>query len=53
VFAKITVRPLAGPDRSAYLLVLGPGAVLPPRPEEAVEGDAAKKAGRTKGRRGG
>lgn len=53
VFAKITVRPLAGPDRSAYLLVLGPGAVLPPRPEEAVEGDAAKKSGRGKGRRGG
>jgi rod shape-determining protein MreC len=53
VFATITVRPLAGADRSTYLLVLGPGAVLPPRPEEAVETDAGKKAGRGKGRRGG
>lgn len=53
VFAKITVRPLAGSDRSAYLLVLGAGAVLPPRPEEVVEGDVPKKPGRGKGRRGG
>jgi rod shape-determining protein MreC len=52
VFAKITVRPLAGPDRSAYLLVLAPGAAVPARPEEVVE-DAARKTGRGKGRRGG
>jgi rod shape-determining protein MreC len=52
VFAKITVRPLAGPDRSAYLLVLAAGAALPPRPEEVVD-EAAKKTGRGKGRRGG
>ncbi len=50
VFAKITVRPLAGPDHSMYMLVLGPGAALPPRPEETAS-EAAKKSGRTKGRR--
>lgn len=52
MFAKITVRPLAGSDRSAYLLVLGQAVAQPPRPEEANDGDAAKK-GRGKGRRGG
>lgn len=50
VFAKITVRPLAGPDRSTYLLVLGPGATLPLRPEEETVNDPGKKSGR-KGRR--
>ena len=53
VFARITVRPLAGADRSTHLLILGQGAALPPRPEEAPEGEAAKKSGRGKGRRGG
>ncbi|MEO8754125.1 MAG: rod shape-determining protein MreC, partial [Casimicrobiaceae bacterium] len=52
VFARITVRPLSGADRSTYLLVLGQGAVQPPRPEEATE-DPTKKGGRGKGRRGG
>lgn len=52
VFARITVRPLSGADRSTYLLVLGQGAAQPPRPEEAAE-DGAKKGGRGKGRRGG
>jgi len=49
MFAKITVRPLAGPDRSTYLLVLGPGAALPPRPEEAADSEVAKKSGRVRG----
>ena len=53
VFARITVRPLSGADRSTYLLVLGQGAAQESRPEEAPEGDAAKKGGRGKGRRGG
>ena len=53
VFARITVRPLSGADRSTYLLVLGQGAAQQSRPEEAPEGDAAKKGGRGKGRRGG
>jgi rod shape-determining protein MreC len=51
VFAKIVVRPLAGADRSTYLLVLGQSSALPPRPEEPPEADTAKK-GRGKGRRG-
>jgi rod shape-determining protein MreC len=52
VFARITVRPLAGADRSTHLLVLGQGAALPARPEETPDSDAAKKSGRGKGRRG-
>lgn len=51
MFAKITVRPLAGSDRSVHLLVLGQGAAQPPRPEEVNDGDVVKK-GRGKGRRG-
>lgn len=50
MFARITVRPLAGADRSAYLLVLGQEAP-PPRPEEPNDGDPAKKSGKGKGRR--
>ncbi len=53
MFARITARPLAGVDRSAHLLVLGQAAALPPRPEETVEPDAAKKSGRGRARRGG
>jgi hypothetical protein len=53
VFARITVRPLSGADRSSHLLVLGQGAAQPARPEEATDGDAARKGGRGKGRRGG
>ncbi|MFO1413811.1 MAG: rod shape-determining protein MreC [Burkholderiales bacterium] len=51
VFARIVVRPLAGADRSTYLLVLGQASAAPPRPEEPQETEAAKKGGR-KGRRG-
>ncbi|HEX6945126.1 MAG TPA: rod shape-determining protein MreC [Casimicrobiaceae bacterium] len=51
VFARIVVRPLAGADRSTYLLVLGQATAAPPRPEEPQETETAKKGGR-KGRRG-
>jgi rod shape-determining protein MreC len=52
MFARITARPLAGVDRSEYLLVLGSAAAMPPRPEEPVEAETAKKGGRGKARRG-
>ncbi len=51
MFARITCTPLAGVDRSEHLLVLAKSTSTPPRPEEAAEADAAKKAG--KGRRKG
>jgi rod shape-determining protein MreC len=47
MFARITCKPLAGVDRSQFLLVLGREAALPPRPEEPAEIESAKK-----GRRG-
>ena len=50
MFARISVRPLAGADRSAQLLVLGQAAAQPPRPDESNDGDTVKK-GRGKGRR--
>ena len=50
MFARIAVKPLAGVDRSQYLLVLGQSAAAPPRPEEPAEADATK-AGRGRGRR--
>ena len=53
MFARITARPLAGADRSMHLLVLGPAAALPPRPDEPPEAEAAKKGGRSRSRRGG
>lgn len=43
VFARITVRPLAGSDRSTHLLVLGQAEAQAPRPEEAVDNEAAKR----------
>ncbi|MEO5766212.1 MAG: rod shape-determining protein MreC, partial [Casimicrobiaceae bacterium] len=51
MFARIACRPLAGFDRSRYMLVLGREAALPARPEAPADADAAKKGGR-KGRRG-
>lgn len=51
VFARIAARPVAGVDRSRFLLVLGDDSILPPRPEEPAEPDAARKPGRGKGRR--
>ncbi|HEX6137525.1 MAG TPA: rod shape-determining protein MreC [Casimicrobiaceae bacterium] len=52
MFARIVCRPIAGIDRSEFLLVLSQSAAMPPRPEEPGEADAAKKGGRAKGRRG-
>jgi hypothetical protein len=50
MFARITCRPLAGVDRSDQVLIVpSPGAGVPPRPEEAADGEAPKRAG--KGRR--
>jgi rod shape-determining protein MreC len=51
IFARIATQPLAGVDRSEYLLVLGHAAALPPRPEEPAGADGARKPG--KGRRRG
>ena len=50
MFARIACTPLAGVDRSEYLLVLGQAAAAPPRPEEPAESDAAKKVGKGKRR---
>src|SRR5436309_4372828 len=47
MFARIACKPLAGIDRSQFLLVLGREAAMPPRPEEPAEIESAKK-----GRRG-
>ena len=51
VFARITVKPMAGADRSSFLLVLGENAAMMARPEEPVGANAEKKTGRGKGRR--
>jgi len=50
IFARITCMPLAGVDRSDYLLVLGRSAAAQPRPEEPTESDSAKKVGKGKRR---
>ena len=51
MFARITTQPLAGVDRSQYLLVLARASAMPARPDEPADADSAKKAG--KGRRRG
>jgi rod shape-determining protein MreC len=51
IFARIIATPLAGVSRSVHVLVLGPSAALPERPEEPVADDAVRKGGRAKGRR--
>lgn len=53
IFPRITCAPLAGVDRSEYLLVLGREAATLPRPEEPAEPDVAKKAGKGKRRAAG
>jgi len=53
MFARITCAPVAGVDRSAYLLVVGRPAAVPPRPEEPVDAEVAKKAGKGKRRAAG
>jgi rod shape-determining protein MreC len=52
MFARITTQPLAGVDRSEYLLVLARASALPQRPDEPADADAGKKAGKSR-RRGG
>ena len=44
--------PLAGVDRSEYLLVLAPPDAMPPRPEEPADANAVKKGIHTRARRG-
>lgn len=51
MFARILARPVAGADRSRYLLVLGKVAAQSQLPEEPVQADTAKR-GKGKGRRG-
>jgi rod shape-determining protein MreC len=51
MFARITATPLAGVNRSVHVLVVGPPAAIPERPEEPVADDAARKGGKTRGRR--
>jgi rod shape-determining protein MreC len=51
MFARITAQPLAGVDRSEFLLVLGHAVALPARPDEPADADSGKKTG--KGRRRG
>jgi rod shape-determining protein MreC len=43
MFARIVCRPLAGADRSQFMLVLGREAALPSRPEEPAEVETGKK----------
>ena len=51
MFARIAARPLAGVDRSEWLLVLAPSSAMPARPEEPADPDGGKRIG--KGRRRG
>lgn len=51
MFARIALRPLAGVDRSQFLLVLGQAASTPPRPEEPTENDVVKRGGKARVRR--
>jgi len=53
MFARITVTPVGGVDRSEQLLVLTRSEALPPRPEDPIEAEAAKKPGRGRTARGG
>ncbi len=53
MFARIAVAPVGGVDRSGQLLVLARTDERPPRPEDPVEPEAAKKAGRGRAARGG
>lgn len=48
MFARITCKPLAGVDRSEYLLVLARPKSLQPRPEEPTDAGAVKKGIRAK-----
>jgi hypothetical protein len=50
MFARVTAAPLAGFEKSEYLLVIRPEAHRPQRPEEVPTEEAPKKAGRVKRR---
>ena len=52
MFARIALAPVAGVDRAEQLLVLAQSAELPPRPDEPVATEAAKKPGKSRQRRG-
>ena len=43
IFARVTCRPLAGVDKSPHVLILGPVAALPRRPEEAADTNPPRK----------
>jgi rod shape-determining protein MreC len=43
MFARVTCRPLAGVEKSSFVLILGHAAVLVPRPEEPADTDSARK----------
>ena len=49
IFARVTCRPLAGVDKSPHVLILGPVAALPRRPEEAADTPPPRK-GRNRAR---
>jgi rod shape-determining protein MreC len=50
IFARITLEPVAGFDRSEQLLVLGPSSGLPERPEEPAA-ETEKKSGKLRFKR--
>src|SRR5271169_932862 len=43
IFARVICRPLAGVDKSPQVLILGPVAALPRRPEEATDAEPQRK----------
>ena len=49
IFARVTCKPLAGVDKSPHVLILGPVAALPRRPEEAADTNPPRK-GRNRAR---
>lgn len=52
IFARISCRPMAGVDRSQYVLVLASATALPSRPATPADADAPRKAGKGKRRSG-
>jgi len=43
IFAHVTCMPLAGVEHSAYVLILGQAAALPPRPAAPAEVETLRK----------
>ena len=52
MFARIACKPLAGVDRSEYLLVLARPDAMPPRPHEPTDANAVKKGTHARAHRG-